>query len=63
MYCHHLLFREEPSIELELEGECDDTQTAVEGDDEKEGWDRLVNDLGDDEGFVDEDNDVFILDI
>ena len=64
IYRRDLLFCEEPSTELELDiGEYEDILPAVEGDDAKEGWDGLINDLGDDEGFVDDDDDVFVLDI
>jgi hypothetical protein len=59
------LFREEPSTELEVDVEdCEQVQHAIEGDAGKVGWDILVDDLSDDEGFVDHDeDDVFVQDI
>jgi hAT family C-terminal dimerisation region len=66
MYRRELLFREEPSTVLEVE-EYDDPQGAGDGnlhDAEQVGWDGLVDDLADDEGFVDRDeDDVFVQDV
>ena len=66
MYHCELLFREEPSTVLEVEG-YDDLQGAGDSDlhdAEQVGWDGLVEDLADDEGFVDHDeDDVFVQDV
>ena len=63
MYHHELLFREEPSTVLKVE-EYDDLQGASDSnlhDAEQVGWDGLVDDLADDEGFVDHDeDDIFV---
>jgi hypothetical protein len=66
MYRRELLFREEPSTVLEVE-EYDDLQGAGDGnlhDAEQVGWDGLIDDLADDEDFVDRDeDDVFVQDV
>ena len=63
IYCRDLLFREEPSTELEVElDEYEDGQNAVQGD--AGGWDELIADLADHEGFVDhDDDDVYVQDV
>jgi hypothetical protein len=65
IYRRDLLFREEPSTELEVElDEYEDSQNAVEGDAGKMGWDALIADLADDEGFVDhDDDDIYVQDV
>jgi hAT family C-terminal dimerisation region len=65
MYRRELLFREEPSTVLEVE-EYDDLQGAGDSlhDAEQVGWDGLVDDLADDEGYVDHDeDDIFVQDV
>ena len=67
VYRCDLLFHEEPSTMFELNiGEYEDLQKAVEDDAKNlnKGWDGLIEDLGDDEGFVDYDgDDVFMQEI
>jgi hAT family C-terminal dimerisation region len=64
IYRCDLLFREElePSTELEVDvDEYDDLHcNTVEGDAGKVGWDALISDLIDDEGFVDHDDNVCV---
>jgi hypothetical protein len=66
MYHCELLFWEEPSTVLEVE-EYDDLQGAGDSnlhDAEQVGRDGLIDDLADDEGFVDRDeDDVFVQDV
>ncbi|KAF8231445.1 hypothetical protein L208DRAFT_1398902, partial [Tricholoma matsutake] len=50
IYHHNLLFCEEPSTELKAE--LDEYEDGVQGDAEKVGWDELISDHTDDEGFV-----------
>ena len=62
IYHCDLLIHEEPSTELEVE--LDEYEDSVQGDAEKVGWDELISDLADDEGFVDHDNDnVYVQDV
>ena len=65
IYHPDLLFHEEPSTELEAE--LDEYEDSVQGDAEKVGWDKLISDLADDEGFVDhdddDDDDVYVQDV
>jgi len=67
IYCQDLLFCEEPSTALEAEESCEDIGGTVEGGDGhgeaggERGWDNLLGDLEDDEGFQDIDSDsVFV---
>jgi hAT family C-terminal dimerisation region len=66
IYHRELLFQEEPSTVLEVE-EYDDLQGADDGNlhnAEQVGWDGLINNLADDEGFVDcDEDDVFVQDV
>ena len=58
LYHHDLLFCEEASTQSEVE-ESDHPEATAEND--LEGWDRIVEDLDDDEGFMDYDGeDVFV---
>lgn len=62
LYHHDLLFREEASTQLEVEEEAGDASSEnVMG--ENEGWDRMVEDLADDEGFIDHEEEVFVQEI
>ena len=62
IYCCDLLFCEEPSTELEVE--LDEYEGNVQGNAEKVGWNELISDLVDDEGFVDHDDDnVYVQDV
>jgi hypothetical protein len=64
-YHHDLLFREEPSTQFEVD-EFGDVKEVVEdnGLGENSGLDGIVEDLVDDEGFVDHDeDDVFVQEI
>jgi hAT family C-terminal dimerisation region len=62
-YRRDLLFREEPSTQFEGD-ESGDLEEVVEDNTDKAGWDGMVEDLVDDEGFVDHDeDDVFVQDI
>jgi hAT family C-terminal dimerisation region len=59
-----LLFREEPSTQFEVESESGDVEEGVEDNTDKAGWDGMVEDLVDNEGFLDHDeDDVFMQDI
>jgi len=64
IYCQELLFHEEPSITFEAkelsEGAGDSARGDRDGGTEK-GWDNLIGDLQDNEGFwgIDGDN-VFV---
>lgn len=62
LYHHDLLFREEASTLFEVEESGDpDTEDIMA---ENEGWDRMVEDLADDEGFIDRDeDDVFVQEV
>jgi len=61
MYHRDLLFREEPSTALEVDDDCEEVQQDDTG---KSGWDSLIDDLADDEGFMDhEEDDIFVQDI
>jgi len=67
-YHHDLLFREEASTQIEVEdlenygGE--DSAKEMIAERPEGGWDRMVEDMANDEGFVDDDdNNVFIQDI
>jgi hAT family C-terminal dimerisation region len=67
-YHRDLLFREEPSTQFEVdESGLGDVEDFVEnglGETRKAGWDTMVEDLVDDEDFVDHDeDDVFMQDI
>ena len=60
LYHHDLLFREEASTQFEME-ESDQPRAVAENVGDLEGWDRIVEDLDDDEGFMDYDGeDVFV---
>ena len=62
-YHHDLLFCEEPSTQFEGD-ESGDLEEVVEDNPDKAGWDGMVEDLVDDEGFVAHDeDDVFVQDI
>ena len=65
-YHNDLLFREEASTQFEVE-ELEDygvKDSVVIEKGEKESWDGMVNDLADDEGFLDDNEDiVYIQDI
>ena len=58
LYHHDLLFREEASTQFEME-ESDHPETVAEND--LEGWDRIVEDLDDDEGFMDHDGEELFI--
>jgi len=59
-----LLFCEEPSTQFEVESESGDVEEGVEDNTDKAGWDGMVEDLVDNEGFLDHDeDDVFMQDI
>jgi hypothetical protein len=62
LYHHDLLFREEASTQFEVEEfEDPDTEDIMA---ENKGWDRMVEDLADDEGFIDRDGDeVFVQEV
>jgi len=61
IYCQDLLFREELSTALEAEESFEDLDDPVRGVEDEKGWDSLVGDLQDDEGFQDVDGDnVFV---
>jgi len=65
LYCQELLFREEPSTTFKGEEEefevIGDVAWGEEGAEGEKGWDGLVGDLQDNEGFQDFDaDDVFI---
>jgi len=67
IYCQDLLFCEEPSTALEAEELCEDIGGTVEGGNGhgevggERGWDNLLGDLEDNEGFQDIDSDsVFV---
>ena len=62
LYHHDLLFREEASTQFEVEELKDpDTEDIMA---ENKGWDRMVEDLADDEGFIDRDGDeVFVQEV
>lgn len=61
IYRWDLLFYEELSTALEAEELFEDLDDAVIDVEGKKGWDSLVDDLQDDEGFQDVDgDDVFI---
>jgi hypothetical protein len=67
-YHHDLLFREEASTQIEVEdlenygGE--DSAEEMIAERPEGGWDGMVEDMADDEGFVDDDeNNVFVQDI
>ena len=70
-YCHDLLFREEPSTDLEVGMEDILDVSVVEGDHNHDtgeagtdSWDSLIDDLPGDEGYVDhDDDDVFVQEI
>lgn len=62
-YHHDLLLHEEPNTQFEMD-ESGDVEEVVEGNGEKADWDGIVEDLVDDEGFVDHDeDDVFVQEI
>ena len=66
LYRHDLIFREEPSTssEPEVEVASKDHVETVEEDVEGEGWDTLIGDLKEDEGYQDfDDEEVFVLTI
>jgi len=61
IYHQDLLFREELSTALEAEESFEDLDDPVRGVEDEKGWDGLVGDLQDDEGFQDVDgDDVFV---
>jgi len=63
VYHQDLLFHEEPSTTLETEESFEGLGDVVRGEggtEDEKGWDKLVGDLQDDEGFQDIDDDVFI---
>ena len=62
LYHHNLLFREEANTQLEVEeSDHPDTEDTLA---ENEGWDRIVEDLADDEGFIDHDGEeVFVQEV
>lgn len=61
LYHHNLLFREEASTQLEVDESGDPELTVVA---QNAGWDRIVEDLTDDEGFVDhEEEEVFVQEV
>ena len=58
IYRRDLLFREEPSTKLEIDEDFEEVQQhTIEVDTERLGWDSLVEDLADNEGFIDHDKD------
>ena len=59
LHRQELIYREEPSTILELQTESA-AQECIEESGEPEGWDDLVGDLEDDEGFPDCDDEVFV---
>ena len=63
LYHHDLLFREEASTQFEME-ESDQPRAVAENVGDLEGWDRIVEDLDDDEGFMDHDGEeIFIQEV
>jgi len=63
LYHHDLLFREEASTQFEVEefGNPNTEDIVAEND---KGWDRMVEDLADDEGYVDSDGEeVFVQEV
>ncbi|KAI9436377.1 hypothetical protein F5148DRAFT_1357372 [Russula earlei] len=62
-YCRDLLFHEEPSTQFEVD-ESGDVEEVVEDNTDEASWEGMVEDLVDDEGFVDHDeDDVFVQDM
>ena len=63
LYHHDLLFCEEASTQFEME-ESDQLRAVVENVGDLEGWDRIIEDLDDDEGFMDHDGEeIFIQEV
>ena len=63
LYHHDLLFHEEASTQFEME-ESDQPRAMAENIGDLEGWDRIVEDLDDDEGFMDHNGEeIFIQEV
>ena len=63
LYHHDLLFCEEAGTQFEME-ESDQPRAMAENIGDLEGWDRIVEDLDDDEGFMDHNGEeIFIQEV